>query len=136
MKLEAGLHDVADFSPITPGVYELVIKEPPEIIPEVYDETDIGGKMYTINVQCEIASGPEAGKKVWRRITNKSKATRYFMKRFLEGIGITIGSDGSFITENMLGRKFKAAIYDRQYKDADGNEKKASDIDLESVQPL
>ena len=132
MKLEAGLHDVADFSPIAPGKYEFVVKEPAEVVPEVADKTDIGTKMYRINVKCEIVGGENAGKKLTRRFTNKSKATRYFLKTFLEKVGVKVEA-GNFNTEDLLGRRFSAIVGERAYTDQEGNEKKAADLDVESV---
>jgi hypothetical protein len=136
MRIEGGLHDVADFTPVKPGKYEFVVKEPMEVIPDVEAKTDIGGRLFTFIVRPEIVGGDEAGKKLRRQFTNKTKATRYFLKRFLEGIGVAIDKTGGFASEDLLGKKFKGEVFERGYKDGEGQDKKASDIDVESIVAL
>jgi len=133
MRIEAGLHDVADFSPIPPGEYEFIIKEPLEIVPILDERTDIGTKAYNFTVFAEIVGGEQAGKRVRRGFTNRTKATRYFLKTFLEKIGVKVESDGSFVSEDLLGRRFKAHVTERMYTDQNGNERKAADLDVESI---
>lgn len=136
MRIEAGLNDYADYSPIPPGTYEFVIKDPLVSIPVLDSKTDIGGNQYKFELTLEIVGGEQAGKKVFRRFTNKSKGSRYFLRSFLEKVGASIGEKGGFSSEDLLGKRFKAAVNDRLYKDDAGNEKKASDLDTESVVAL
>ncbi len=137
MRVEGGLHDVADLTPIKPSNYEFVFKTPLEINPDVNEKTDIGGRLYTFIAWPEVATGPEAGKKARRQFNNKTKGSRYYLKRFLEMIGITIGSDGSFNSDTLLGKRFKADIIERPYIDKNtGEAKKASDLVVDSIKPL
>ena len=133
MKIEGGLHDFTDYSPIPSANYEFVIKEPMEVKPNEGESTDIGGKVFTFIINPEVVGGDHAGRKVRRQFANKSKGSRYFMKSFLEKIGVSITKEGAFNTEDLLGRKFKAAVGERGYTDNDGNLKKANDLDTESV---
>ena len=41
---------------------------------------------------------------------NKSKASRYFLKSFLEKIGVNIQPTGGFSSEDILGRNFRASV--------------------------
>jgi len=133
MKFEAGLHDFADFTPVPPAEYEFVIKEPMEAKEVKGEQTDIGGKQFTFVIFCEIAKGDMAGKRVRRQFSNKSKGARYFMKSFMEKLGIPVSKEGSFSSEDFLGRRFKATVGERMYDDAQGNKKKAADLDTESA---
>lgn len=133
MKIEAGLHDFADFAPVPPATYEFTIKEPLEVKEAKGEKTDIGGKQFTFVLWVEIASGDQAGKRVRRQFSNKSKGARYFMKSFMEKLGIPVTKEGAFNSEDLLGRRFKAMVGERIYKDAEGNDKKASDLDTEST---
>ena len=132
MLIEAGLNDFEDFAPVPQGQYEFVIKEPVEVKPGD-EQTDIGGKLYTFIIKPEIVGGEQSGKQVRRQFTNKTKATRYFLRSFLEKIGINISAGGGWSTEDLLGRRFKASVGERIYKDKDGNEKKTADLDTESA---
>lgn len=136
MKFEAGLHDFADFAPVPPDTYEFVIKDPLAANKVQGEKTDIGGQQFTFVLFVEIASGEQAGKRVRRQFSNKSKGARYFMKSFMEKIGIAISSDGAFSSEDFLGKRFKATVGERMYKDDGGNDKKASDLDTESAVAL
>ena len=131
MLLEAGLNDFEDYSPVKPDKYNFVIKKPAEVIPSD-DKTDIGGKCVTIVIRPEIVGGEQAGKEVRRQFSNKSKGARYFLKSFLEKIGVPVTKEGGFATEDLLGRQFSAQVKDRSYVQ-DGIEKKASDLDSESA---
>ena len=134
MLIDAGLNDFEDFSPVKPDVYEFVIKEPVEIMPIVDEQTDIGGRAYNFVIRPEIVGGEQAGKKVRRQFSNKTKATRYFLRSFLEKVGVTINTGGGFTSEDLLGRRFRAAVGERSYIDKnDGTTKKASDLDTESI---
>ena len=133
MLIEAGLNDFEDFTPVPQGTYEFVIKEPVEVVSNADDKTDIGGKLYTFIIRSEIVGGEQAGKTVRRQFTNKTKATRYFLRSFLGKVGINISSGGGWSTEDLLGRRFRASVGERIYKDRDGNEKKAADLDTEST---
>ena len=128
MLIEAGLNDFEDFTPVPPGKYKFIIKEPAEIKPGD-DLTDIGGKSYTIIVFAEVVGGEQAGKRVRRQLTNKSKASRFFLRSFLEKIGVEVSKGGGFSTESILGRQFEATVSERLYKDKDGNEKKAAELE-------
>ena len=132
-RIEAGLHDFEDFAPVTPGTYDFAIKEPMQVIPNVTEPTDIGGKMFTFIIMPEIIGGDLAGKKVRRQFSNRSKGSRYFMKSFLEKVGIKVSKEGAFNSEDLLGRQFKATVNERMYTDKEGNSKKAADLDSESV---
>ena len=133
MRIESGLHDFTDFSPIPPANYEFIIKEPMEVKPGAGETTDIGGKVFTFIIMPEIVGGEHAGRKIRRQFANKSKGARYFMKSFLEKIGVAITKEGAFNTEDLLGRRFKAAVGERMYTDEGGNSKKANDLDTESA---
>lgn len=133
MKFEAGLHDFADFTPVPPAEYQFVIKEPMEANRVKGEKTDIGGDQFTFVLYCEITVGEHAGKRVRRQFSNKSKGARYFMKSFMEKLGIAISKEGSFASEDFLGRRFKANVGERLYDDAQGNKKKAADLDTESA---
>lgn len=132
MLIEAGLNDFEDFSPVAVGVYDFVIKEPVEIIPVVDEKTDIGGMMYNFIIRPEIVSGEQAGKKVRRQFSNKSKATRYFLRSFLEKVGVSIREGGGFTSEDLLGRKFRAAVGQRAGTGEKANTMYA-DLDTESI---
>jgi hypothetical protein len=135
MLLDAQLNDFEDFSPIAVGTYEFVIKEPMEVIPSVDEKTDIGGKKYTFIIRPEICGGEHAGKKIRRQLSNGSKASRYFLKSFLEKIGVKVNGSGQFNSEDVLGRRFKGTVVERPYT-KDGEAKKASDIETESIVAL
>lgn len=132
MKIDGGLNDFTDFSPVKVGVYDFLIKKPMDITPST-DKTDIGGKKFTFVVWPEIIGGELAGKEVRRQFSNGSKGSRYFMKSFLEKIGVAISKEGTFNSEDLLGKKFRCAVGERRYKDAEGNDKTASDLDTESA---
>ena len=136
MLIDAQLNDFEDFSPVPVGVYEFVIKRPVEVIPVTDAQTDIGGKCYTFIVRPEVVLGKSAGKEVRRQFSNKSRATRYFLRSFLEKVGVNIREGGSFTSEDLLGRKFKATVGERLYTDKDGNQKKSADLDTESIVAL
>jgi len=135
MLIDAGLNDFEDFSPVKPGTYDFIIKEPVEITPEVVDKTDIGGKMYNFIIRPEIVGSDMAGKKVRRQFSNKSKATRYFLRSFLEKIGVNIKEGGGFTSEDVLGRKFRATVGER-LGTGDNAGKKYADLDTESIVAL
>lgn len=132
MLIEAGLNDFEDFSPVPPGKYNFIIKDPAEIKPGD-DATDIGGKMYTIILYAEVVGGEQAGKRVRRQLSNRSKASRFFLRSFLEKIGVEITAGGGFPSEAILGRQFSATVSERMYKDKDGNEKKAAELEEGSI---
>lgn len=132
MLIDAGLNDFEDFSPVAPGTYDFIIKEPVEVIPEVTNKTDIGGKMYAFIIRPEIVGGPMAGKKVRRQFSNKSKATRYFLRSFLLKVGVNVQAGGGFTSEDLLGRKFRAAVGERMGT-GDSAGKKFADLDTESI---
>ena len=131
MLIDARLDDFEDFAPVPPGVYEFAIKEPVEVKPEI-EATDIGGKCYTFIIRPEIVGGDQAGKKVRRQFSNKSKATRYFLKSFLEKVGVNIQEGGRFTSEDLLGRRFKAAVGERMGT-GESVGKKFADLDSESI---
>lgn len=133
MLIDAGLNDFEDFSPIPPDNYTFVIKDPVEVVPSADEKTDIGGKLFTFIIRPEVVGGKQAGKKVRRQFSNKSKATRYFLRSFLEKVGVPLRESGGFSSEDLLGRSFKASVGERIYNDKDGNSKKAADIDTESI---
>ncbi len=133
MLIESGLHDFEDFSPVATGVYDFVIKDPMEVIPIVDEKTDIGGKKYTFIIWPEIIAGDLAGKKVRRQFSNGSKGSRYFLKSFLEKIGVSISKEGAFSSESLLGKRFRCGVGARGYKDSDGNSKIAADLETESA---
>ena len=136
MKIEGGLHDFTDISPIPPAEYELLIKDPIEVKKIEGESTDIGGTQYTFVLFVEVATGAFAGKRIRRQFSNKSKGSRYFMKSFMEKLGIAISKDGAFSSEDFLGRRFNATVGERMYKDKDNNEKKANELDTESTKAL
>ena len=134
MLIEAGLNDFADFSPIPPAEYNLVIKEPMEVKQIPNEVTDIGGKKYTFIIWPEIADGEQAGKRVRRQLSNGSKASRYFLVNFLQRIGVAVTESGAFDSTSIPGRRFKATIKERPYVDKNtGEQKKASDFDDDSI---
>jgi len=133
MLIPAGLNDFEDFSPLPVGNYGFIIKEPAEVVPNTSEKTDIGGNLYTFIVFAEVVEGPQAGKRVRRQSSNRSKASRYFLRTFLEKIGVNIQDGGGFASEDILGRQFKAAVSERVYKDKDGNDKKAAELEVESI---
>jgi len=132
-RIEAGLHDFEDFSPIPSATYEFIIKEPMLVEPVVDKTTDIGGKTFNFILYPEVIGGEKAGRKIRRQFSNGSKGSRYFMKSFLEKIGVAVTKEGAFNSEDVLGRRFKAAVGERMYNDQQGNSKKANDLDTESA---
>jgi len=136
MLIDAQLNDFEDFSPVPPGQYTFVVKEPAEVVPVVDEKTDIGGKLYNFIIRPEVVGGPQAGKKVRRQFSNKTKATRYFLRSFLEKVGVNIAAGGGFSSEDLLGRQFKAVVGERIGKDKEGNERKYADLDTESILPI
>lgn len=134
MLLQAGLNDVADFSPVPVGNYEFAIKEPMEITPDpAGTKSDINLPIFKLVINPEISKGEHVGKKVRRMFTTKSKGTRYWLKSFMEKLGVAVTKEGTFNSEDLLGRRFKANVGERGYTDAEGTAKKASDLDTESV---
>jgi hypothetical protein len=136
MLIEAGLNDFEDFSPVPPGSYEFIIKEPAEIKVNKEEKTDTGGALITVIVKPEVVGGEQAGKKVRRQLSNRSKASRFFLRSFLEKVGVQVSKVGGFASEELLGRRFKANVSERMYKDADGNEKKAAELEENSIVSL
>ena len=132
MLIDGQLNDFEDFGPVKPGTYEFIIKEPVEVTPIVDEQTDIGGKMYNFIIRPELVGGEQAGKKVRRQFSNKSKATRYFLRSFLEKVGVNIQDGGKFSTEDLLGRRFRATVGER-LGTGDSVGKKYADLDTESV---
>jgi hypothetical protein len=135
MLIDAQLNDFEDFGPVKPGTYEFIIKEPVEVIPVVDEQTDIGGKCYNFIIRPELVGGEQAGKKVRRQFSNKSKATRYFLRSFLEKVGVNIQEGGRFTSEDLLGRKFRAAVGERMGT-GENTGKKYADLDTESIVAL
>lgn len=133
MLIDGGLNDFADFSPVAVGVYDFVIKKPMDVVPNRDKQTDIGGKLFTFVIWPEIVGGDNAGKEVRRQFSNGSKGSRYFLKSFLEKIGVAITKEGAFNSTEIMGKTFRAAVNERMYKDGDGNQKKAADLDTESI---
>jgi hypothetical protein len=132
MLLDAGLDDFEDFSPVPPGVYEFIIKEPVEIKP-LTEKTDVGKDAFEFILRPEIVGGDQAGKKVRRQFTNKTKATRYFLRSFLEKVGVDIRTGGGFTSEDLLGRRFRAAVGERLVTEGASAGKKFADLDSESA---
>ena len=132
MLIEAGLNDFEDFSPIPVGGYSFIIKEPVENMPVVDEATDIGGKQFIFIIKPEVVGGEHAGKKARIRLSNKSKASRYFLRSFLEKVGVPIQPKGGFSLEDLLGRQFKAQIGERMGTGENAGKKYAS-LDTESV---
>lgn len=135
MLIDARLDDFEDFAPVPPNTYEFIIKEPVEVKP-LPEPTDIGGKAYDFVIKPEIVGGDQAGKKVRRQFSNRSKATRYFLKSFLEKVGVSIKDGGSFTSEDLLGRKFQATVGERVGTTGDSIGKKFADLDSESIVAL
>ena len=135
MKFEAGLHDFEDFSPVPANQYDFLIREPMEITEDKAKKTDIGGKVFKFVQFLEISSGEFAGKRVRRQFSNATKGSRYFMKSFLEKIGVEISKTGSFSSEDLLGKKFKGTTSIRSYE-KDGAPKTAAELDTESIVAL
>lgn len=133
MLLDAGLHDVADFTPIPPNNYDFVIKKPMEVKPVSGEKTDIGGNKFTFIIYPEILGGEMGGKEVRRQFSNGSKGSRYFLKSFLTKIGVNVTKEGAFASEDLLGKRFRAAVGERAYKDQQGKEKMAADLDSETA---
>ncbi|RLC39540.1 MAG: hypothetical protein DRH51_06945 [Candidatus Coatesbacteria bacterium] len=133
MKVEAGLNNFEDYSPLPPGKYTFAIKEVPEVETIPDEQTDIGGRSYRITVVCEVVEGEHSGKTVRRTFVNRTKGTRYFLHTFLVCLGVPIDETGAFRTEDLVGKKFSAVVSERGYTDANGNERKAADLNVESV---
>ena len=131
MLIDAQLNDFEDFSPIPVGQYGFVIKEPVEITPQA-ETTDIGGKQFVFIIRPEIVGGEHAGKKARVRLSNKSKASRYFLKSFIEKTGVNIQGNGSFSSEDLLGRQFNATIGETMGVGENAG-KKYSNLETESV---
>jgi len=136
MIIDAQLNDFEDFGPVVPGTYEFIIREPVEVIPVVDKKTDIGGKCYNFIIRPEIVGGEQAGKKVRRQFSNSSKATRYFLRSFLTKVGVNIQTGGSFTSEDLLGRKFRATVGERIVKEGERAGQKFADLDTESIVAL
>jgi len=136
MLIEAQLNDFEDFSPVKPGTYEFVIKEPVEVIPSVDEKTDIGGRLYTFIIRPEIVGGEQAGKKIRRQLSNRSKASRYFLRSFLGKVGVNIREGGQFTSEDLMGRRFRAAVNERIVKEGERAGQKFPDLDTESIVAL
>jgi hypothetical protein len=132
MLIDAQLNDFEDFGPIQVGTYDFAIKEPVEVIPTADEKTDIGGKQYTFIIRPEIVGGASAGKKARIRLSNKSKASRYFLKSFLEKVGCAIQGSGAFASEDLLGLQFRASVGERMGTGENAG-KKYADLDTESV---
>jgi hypothetical protein len=132
MLIDANLNDFEDFSPIPVNTYDFVVKEPVEVIPVVDEKTDIGGRQFIFIIRPEVVGGEHAGKKSRVRMSNKSKASRYFLKSFLEKIGVTIQSNGQFSSEDLLGKNFRASISEVAGTGENAG-KKYSNLDTESA---
>lgn len=135
MLIEAALNDYEDFSPIPPATYEFIIKEPVEIDQTINEPTDIGGKSYIFIIRPEVVGGEHAGKKLRRQFQNKSKATRYFLRSFLEKVGVNVKEGGQFATEDLLGRRFRGTVGERMGTGENAG-KKYADLDTESIVAL
>lgn len=136
MLIDAQLNDYEDFSNIPPASYEFIIKEPVESNP-LPEPTDIGGKAFQFIIRPEVVGGEQAGKKLRKTATNKSKASRYFLRSFLEKIGVNIQEGGGFTTEDLLGRRFRGTVGERLGKVGTESEgKKYADLDTESIVAL
>jgi len=135
MLIDAGLNDFEDFAPVPPGTYIFVIKEPVET-KSLTEKTDIGGPSYDFIIRPEIEGGEQAGKKVRRQFSNKSKATRYFLRSFLLKVGVNINEGGRFTSEDLLGRRFTAVVGERMGTEGASAGKKFADLDSESVLAL
>jgi hypothetical protein len=132
MRVDAGLNVVADFEPVPEVVYNLRIDEFEAVLAEG-QENDLGKQVYNFTVVAVITDGEKVGKKINRRMTNKSEGSRYFMKKFLVGAGVPVEEDGTFDTDDAAGKEFSALVTIRNYKDKDGNEKKSNDIDADTM---
>ncbi len=131
MLIDAQLNDYEDFSQLPPGQYEFVIKTPVESNP-LPDPTDIGGTAFQFIIWPEVVGGDQGGKKLRKTATNKSKASRYFLRAFLEKIGVNIQEGGGFTTEDILGRRFKGTVGERLGTGENAG-KKYADLDTESI---
>ena len=134
MLIDAGLNDYEDFSNIPPAAYEFIIKEPVETN-ELPDATDIGGKAYQFIIRPEVVGGEQVGKKLRKTATNKSKASRYFLRAFLEKVGVNIQEGGQFTSEDLLGRRFRGTVGERLGTGENAG-KKYADLDTESIVAL
>ena len=135
MLIDAQLNDYEDFSNIPPATYEFIIKEPVETTPIADILTDIGGKAYQFIIRPEVVGGEQAGKKLRKTATNKSKASRYFLRTFLLKIGVNVQEGGGFTTEDLLGRRFRGTVGER-LGTGENVGKKYADLDTESIVAL
>lgn len=141
MRIDAGLNSVADFKAVPEGVYELMIGGPVKVTPIEGKQTDLGSQAYTFEFPTVIASGPHQGRELRNQKANSSKGARYFLLALVRGLGVNVGADGSFDTDEIfVGCRFRALVTIRKVEDKEKStlEKKVyrdyNEIDVESVQ--
>jgi hypothetical protein len=110
MLLDANLNDFEDFGPIPAGKYSFTIKTPAEVTSNAGEKNDIGGQLFKIIFYPEIVGGEQSGKRCRVSFSNQSKGNRYFLKSFMEKIGVTITGSGAFNSDDLMGKTFNAAI--------------------------
>lgn len=93
-----------------------------------------GPKASYLSWECAVAEGSEKGKKLWHNTTLAANAL-FSLKDMLEAIGEEV-PDGEMDLDlpEYEGREFIGEVSHRKYKDGDGNNKIA--VDLDAVYPV
>ena len=143
MRVDDGLTRVADFKAVPESMYELVITGPIEVKQLEDKARDIGGIAYSFSFPTSIASGQYQGKEIRNQKVNTSKGSRYFLAAMLKGLGVKVGEDGSFDTEEVYaGLRFKAYIGIRKVKDEEKSTpqnpvyREFNEIEAETIQKV
>jgi hypothetical protein len=132
MLLDASLNDFENYGPIPADKYEWIIRKMPEVVINPNEKTDINTTMFSLLFYPEVSTGEMKGKECRVSFMNKTKGNRYFLKSFLEKIGVPVSSNGSFDSNDMLGKQFTAAIVITEGKGTNAG-KKYSNMDTESA---
>ena len=133
MRIEAGLNVVSEFKLLPEGVHEFAALDPLEIKESEKQPNDIGGRAYNLTFTFTVVGGENDGYKLKVFKSNATKGIRFFLKQLLVSIGVDCGEDGSFDTDQVLGKRFRGLVKYRQYKSNDGKDRQTNELDVESV---
>lgn len=128
-RVSAGLNVVSERKIAPEAKYTLVIKKPVDF-KALSDKSDLGDTAYEFIFWPAIEGAGELdGHEIRHRATTSTKGSRWFLKTFLTGIGVSVAEDGSFDTDDVPGKRFSTIVKQRTYKDKNDRDAVANELD-------
>jgi len=120
MKIEVNMNDKeikeaaagGDFEPLPDGQYEVSCQAT-----EVTTSKSSGSPM--IKWTFDVINNPDyVGRRLWSyTVINEDTSKNFSLANHLEALGLSVGKDGSFETDDALGRNCIAVVTQQQYQD-------------------